>query len=205
MTAYSSRPQFAPRGSRINWNSDFNGIELLEMVAARDRRRRLHRGALFRDCSLTNRGKGGTGAVRCLTAIVDMVRCKKPEDVTRAYPTASILEVNRRTFHGTGNDSRLMTIVPHAQGLLMIRLLESQHARPPPRSKVSKLRVGLDCRSPTDAPFGTRAPVESSPSHELRHLLSAIGPEKIRHNWRQLPWSHRYGCTSILVKVSDFP
>lgn len=58
-------------------------------------------------------------------AIVEKAQWKKPQDVKRAHPKASILKGSRVVFNIKGNDYRLTAIVQYASGVLLIRFFGS--------------------------------------------------------------------------------
>jgi mRNA interferase HigB len=58
-------------------------------------------------------------------AIAEKAQWKRPEDVKRAHPKASILKGSRVVFNIKGNDYRLIAVVQYAHGVLMIRFFGS--------------------------------------------------------------------------------
>ena len=58
-------------------------------------------------------------------AIVEKAQWKKPQDVKRAHPKASILKGSRVVFNIKDNDYRLIAVVQCARGVLMIRFFGS--------------------------------------------------------------------------------
>lgn len=58
-------------------------------------------------------------------AIVEKAHWKRPQDVKRAHPKASILKGRRVVFNIKGNDYRLVAVVQYANGVLLIRFFGS--------------------------------------------------------------------------------
>ncbi|MGH8316728.1 MAG: type II toxin-antitoxin system HigB family toxin [Steroidobacteraceae bacterium] len=58
-------------------------------------------------------------------AIVEKAQWKRPEDVKKAHPKASILKGSRAVFNIKGNDYPLIAIVQYGDGVLMIRFFGS--------------------------------------------------------------------------------
>ena len=58
-------------------------------------------------------------------AIVEKAQWKRPEDVKKGHPKASILKGGRVVFNIKGNDYRLIALVQYTQGVLMIRFFGS--------------------------------------------------------------------------------
>lgn len=58
-------------------------------------------------------------------AIAEKAQWKKPEDVKKAHPKASILKGGRVVFNIKGNDYRLITLVQYVNSVLMIRFFGS--------------------------------------------------------------------------------
>jgi mRNA interferase HigB len=58
-------------------------------------------------------------------AIAEKAQWRKPEDVKKAHPKASILKGSRVVFNIKGNDYRLIVVVQYALGVLMIRFFGS--------------------------------------------------------------------------------
>lgn len=58
-------------------------------------------------------------------AIVEKAQWKRPEDVKKAHPKASVLKGSRVVFNIKGNDYRLITVVQYVHGVLMIRFFGS--------------------------------------------------------------------------------
>ena len=58
-------------------------------------------------------------------AIVERAQWKRPEDVKKAHPKASILKGGRVVFNIKANDYRLIALVQYAHGVLMVRFFGS--------------------------------------------------------------------------------
>lgn len=58
-------------------------------------------------------------------AITEKAQWKRPEDVKKSHPKASILKGSRVVFNIKGNDYRLIAVVQYARGVLMIRFFGS--------------------------------------------------------------------------------
>lgn len=58
-------------------------------------------------------------------AIAEKAQWKRPEDVKKAHPKASILKGGRVVFNIKGNDYRLIAVVQYVHGVLMIRFFGS--------------------------------------------------------------------------------
>lgn len=59
------------------------------------------------------------------TAIVEKAQWKRPEDVKKSHPKASIRKGSRVVFNIKGNDYRLIAVVQYAHGVLMVRFFGS--------------------------------------------------------------------------------
>ena len=58
-------------------------------------------------------------------AIAEKAQWKRPEDIKKAHPKASVLKGGRVVFNIKGNDYRLITLVQYSHGVLMIRFFGS--------------------------------------------------------------------------------
>lgn len=58
-------------------------------------------------------------------AIVERAQWKRPQDVKKAHPKASVLKGSRVVFNIKGNDYRLIAVVQYANGVLLIRFFGS--------------------------------------------------------------------------------
>lgn len=54
--------------------------------------------------------------------IVERAQWKRPEDVRKAHPKASVLKGSRVVFNIKGNDYRLIAVAQYTNGVLLIRL-----------------------------------------------------------------------------------
>lgn len=57
-------------------------------------------------------------------AIVEKAQWRRPGDVKKAHPKASILKGSRVVFNIKGNEYRPVAVVQYAHGVLMIRFFE---------------------------------------------------------------------------------
>lgn len=61
---------------------------------------------------------------------MEKAQWKKPEDVKKAHPKASVLKGSRVVFNIKGNDYRLITVGQYVHGVLMIRFFGSYRRSP---------------------------------------------------------------------------